>query len=129
MTKLFSVTLSHLPMSNSFKPLEDSNTAISLPHNMFKQQEFLKFVITAFQWDGLNLLGKTLWDKGRGKIPIEKSEDSRMAWFDDGIDCEILRPHSGFWQKGKLRLKVTLEFCPEDPGQASDLDPLRQPEA
>lgn len=36
-------------------------------------------------------------------------------WFDEGIDCEVLKFDSKAWQKGKVRIKVTLEFCPDEP--------------
>jgi hypothetical protein len=34
-----------------------------------------------------------IWDKGRGKIPLDKSEENRNMWFEDGIECEILEPN------------------------------------
>lgn len=36
-------------------------------------------------------------------------------WFDEGMDCEILKIGAKDWQKGKFRLKVTLEFIPDEP--------------
>ena len=38
-------------------------------------------------------------------------------WFGQGIDCEILRVGAQGWQKGKIKLKlnVTIEFCPDEP--------------
>lgn len=36
-------------------------------------------------------------------------------WFNNGKDCEILSIGAGGWQKGKLRVKFTLEFCPDEP--------------
>ena len=38
-------------------------------------------------------------------------------WFDEGIDCEILRVGAQGWKKGKIKLKlnVTIEFCPDEP--------------
>jgi hypothetical protein len=38
-------------------------------------------------------------------------------WFGEGIDCEILRVGAQGWMKGKIKLKlnVTIEFCPDEP--------------
>lgn len=38
-------------------------------------------------------------------------------WFGEGIDCEILSVGAQGWQKGKIKLKlnVTIEFCPDEP--------------
>ncbi|MEG4071954.1 KGK domain-containing protein [Microcoleus sp. Pol14C2] len=38
-------------------------------------------------------------------------------WFGKGIDCEILRVGAQGWKKGKIKLKlnVTIEFCPDEP--------------
>lgn len=48
-------------------------------------------------------------------------------WFEEGITCEVLKFDSNAWQKGKVRIKVTLEFCPDEPEieeitQGSDLE-------
>jgi hypothetical protein len=44
-------------------------------------------------------------------------------WINNGVDCQILKPSKN-WQKGKLRMKVSLEFCPDEP--ESPLDDLRR---
>lgn len=53
----------------------------------------------------------------------------------DGVDCEILQLGAKGWQKGKLRFKVCVEFCPDEPEieeipnsnqSASPLDDIRQ---
>lgn len=38
-------------------------------------------------------------------------------WLDNGVDCEILKLGINSWQKGKVKIKlnVTLEFCPDEP--------------
>lgn len=35
-------------------------------------------------------------------------------WFSEGINCEVLKLNSNAWQKGKIRIKLTLEFCPDE---------------
>lgn len=36
-------------------------------------------------------------------------------WLGEGINCEVLKLNSNAWQKGKIRIKLTLEFCPDEP--------------
>jgi hypothetical protein len=44
--------------------------------------------------------------------------EEKNDWFTDrGIDCEALRFGSQGWQKGRIRL--SLEFCPDEPGLAA----------
>ena len=48
-------------------------------------------------------------------------------WFYEGENCEILKAGSKGWQKGKLKVKVTLEFIPDEPEEIkSPLDDVRQ---
>ena len=48
-------------------------------------------------------------------------------WFTQGQKCEILRAGSKGWQKGKLKINVTLEFIPDEPEEnISPLDDIRQ---
>lgn len=34
-------------------------------------------------------------------------------WFGDGVECELLSPRGGGWQKGKVR--ICFEFIPDQP--------------
>lgn len=50
-----------------------------------------------------------------------------LLWFHEGQECEILRAGSQGWQKGKLKINVTLEFIPDEPEiETSPLDDVRQ---
>ncbi|MBW4576334.1 MAG: KGK family protein [Aphanothece sp. CMT-3BRIN-NPC111] len=44
---------------------------------------------------------------------FNKKEDL-IKWFSEGINGEILSPNKE-WKNGKVRIKVTLEFCPDEP--------------
>ena len=50
------------------------------------------------------------FDQNRQRFSYDK-------WFGEGIDCEILRVGAQGWKKGKIKLKlnVTIEFCPDEP--------------
>ncbi|MEG4304539.1 KGK domain-containing protein [Microcoleus sp. D3_18a_C4] len=70
-------------------------------------------------------LGETLnkWLKEQNlniDVPLDTRQKrfSYENWFGEGIDCEILRVGAQGWKKGKIKLKlnVTIEFCPDEPG-------------
>ncbi|MEG4043759.1 KGK domain-containing protein [Microcoleus sp. Pol17_C1] len=52
-------------------------------------------------------------------VPVDTRQQrfSYDNWFGEGIDCEILRVGAQGWKKGKMKLKlnVTIEFCPDEP--------------
>ena len=58
-----------------------------------------------------------------------KSYLTNNKWLTEGKDCEILQVGSNGWKKGKIRLKVSLEFIPDEPEIneiESPLDDIRQ---
>ena len=66
----------------------------------------------------------TRWvDNGRGKKVINQNNN---VWFEEGVDFQILRAGSKGWEKGKLKINVTLEFIPDEPEEKSPLDRVRQ---
>jgi len=38
-----------------------------------------------------------------------------QEWFKEGKKCKLLKLGAKEWQPGKVRIKVTLEFCPDEP--------------
>lgn len=101
-------------MSNEFKPLdiefEHRDTVLSFLPSMFKINDFVCTIVRLFQDRGLEELKNTFSHQGRGTIP----SDDKHSWFGEGVSCEILQP-SKTWKKGKVRIKITLEFCPDEP--------------
>ncbi len=60
---------------------------------------------------------------------ISKNSELRnnVLWFNDGEKCEILKAGSQGWQKGKIKINITLEFIPDEPESIeSPLDDVRQ---
>lgn len=54
---------------------------------------------------------------------------NEIDWYKTGKECEILQVGSNGWKKGKIRLKVSLEFIPDEPEIKeieSPLDDIRQ---
>ncbi|MEG3439087.1 KGK domain-containing protein [Pannus brasiliensis CCIBt3594] len=50
--------------------------------------------------------------------------------IEEGVPCEILKANSSGWQKGKLKIRVSVEFYPDEPESIepppSPLDDIRQ---
>ncbi len=60
---------------------------------------------------------------------ISISDQMALELLGAGTDSEILKITSGGWKKGKLKLKISLEFIPEptDPSEyQSPLDEIRR---
>ncbi|MGK7920710.1 MAG: KGK domain-containing protein [Trichodesmium sp.] len=45
------------------------------------------------------------------RVPNEIKEQI----FEKGVDCQVLKYGSKEWQSGKIKVKVTVEFCPDEP--------------
>lgn len=119
-------------MEARFNPLDseytDNDSVVSFPSPRctFKVDELWSAVQVAFGKAGFNELVNRL--RERGRIP-EIWED----WSIQGVDCEVLKLGARSWRKGKLKIKVSLEFCPDEPDIAeisasnqSELDVLRK---
>jgi hypothetical protein len=46
-------------------------------------------------------------------LPSGRASETE-TWFDRGVDCEVLKVGATNWQKGKIRLNVSLEFIPDN---------------
>ena len=59
----------------------------------------------------LNHLNHELKSINSRVLPSVKKPEN---WVNQGVDCQILTPGKK-WQKGRFRMKVSLEFCPNEP--------------
>lgn len=104
-------------MDDNFQELDAQSSArdaaLSFPNSMFRVGEFVAKVKDTFHVNGHNALVNSLAQKGG--IP-----SNLVDWFNQGIDCEILKPDARGWRKGKIRIKVTVEFCPEQPEELDE---------
>ena len=82
-----------------------------------------------FKQSVLNNLSEQLKQAGLGTPPNHQNE------WNKSVEAEILEPKSGDWKKGKIRMRVILEFCPDEPEEikennssdnSNSLDDIRQ---
>jgi hypothetical protein len=120
---------------HNLKDFNDSDI-ISFNSQLFKVEQLTKALIVAL---GAKYVGHYLHEAlVQQRIPIDTrnfsgayQEEHNEWWFSEGGECEVLRPGPQGWQKGKIRIrvKVDLEFCPDEPEGAqaeSPLDDIRQ---
>ena len=89
---------------------EESNAVISLEDGTtFKISKLMKNLNDFFINSVLYELSEKLNQIGLGTPPNYKG-----GW-NNSIDAEILEPKSEKWKKGKVRMRVVLEFCPDEP--------------
>jgi len=114
----------------------DEDDVVSFGDDTFKVSKFRKAVNGAFG----NNLGNQFYSqlssyqgiKIDGAIVAPKGVDEPYArWFNDGIDCEILQLGSKIWQKGKVKIKVSVEFYIEEDSEqlTSDASEIELPES
>lgn len=118
---------------DSFKQIEheNSNAVVSFSNGTtFKISKFMEYIDDFFGKSQLVYnLSQKLNESGIGTPP-----DYSYTWS-EGAEAEILEPKSREWKKGKMRLRVILEFCPDEPEATKDnnssndsnsLDDIRQ---
>ena len=116
---------------NNFKQIkyEDSNAVISFyGDTVFKIDKLMINMNSFFQRLVLNKISKKLNEAGLGSCP----DLPINSWNEKGVEAEILEPESGEWKKGKVRMRVILEFSPDEPEDnnsshnGNSLDDIRQ---
>ena len=118
---------------NSFKEIkyENSNAVVSFDNGTtFKIKNFMEYIDGFFGKSQLLYnLSQKLNQSGIGTPP-----DYSYTWS-EGVEVEILEPQYREWKKGKMRLRVILEFCPDEAEETEDnnysdnsnsLDDIRQ---
>ncbi|MDJ0904190.1 MAG: KGK domain-containing protein [Xenococcus sp. MO_188.B8] len=100
--------------NNNFKQLEHEqdhlDTVVSFDNGTtFKVSKLMQQLNKFFQQSVLYKLPEKLMQVGLGTPP-----DYRNNWTSN-VKAEILEPQSGKWKKGKVRMRVVLEFCPDEP--------------
>ncbi|MGB3206401.1 MAG: KGK domain-containing protein [Crinalium sp.] len=120
-------------MENNFllKNCEDED-ALLLSDRGLKAGTLRQKITDIFQTKFEGLLTEELKSQG---IEIRTQEFSSISlshyiakkWFGNGIDGEILKIGGKGWKKGKMKIRVSLEFCPDEPEVTETLE-NNQPE-
>lgn len=106
-------------MTNNLIPYDcGDDDVIAFGEAMFRSGKLKKAIGQSF--DGA--VGRAIDQKLRQhglEIPIRMIGSTRLAnehcqWFDEGINCEILDLATRRWCKGKVKVKVAVEFFVED---------------
>ncbi|MBS9393578.1 MAG: hypothetical protein HEQ29_10680 [Dolichospermum sp. LBC05a] len=108
---------------------EQGDIIIAFDYRTFKLSLLVSLMTEVVLTNQLQELNQKLAGHSNGTLPCHKSLD----WRDKGVSCEILKPGKD-WKEGKVRIKVTLEFSPDEPeveqiteiGQTSE---IKEPES
>jgi hypothetical protein len=79
----------------------------------FKQGDISELAPESNNLGWLNLLTFQLILLLKRKLNLSASVQDLM--FNKGMPCEALTFGAKGWQKGKVRVKITVEFCPDEP--------------
>ncbi len=122
----------NMDSKTNFQYLEHENSSAVVSFNngtTFKVSKFMEQLNNFFRGSVLRDLSKNLSQIGLGSPPNDGGN------WNIGVEAEILEPRSGEWKKGKVRMRVILEFCPDEPEEIKNdnvlqnnnsLDDIRQ---
>jgi hypothetical protein len=106
-------------MESKFQILEfNDDDVLSFEDDTFKIGRFRRAIHQAFN-HGIgsaisnNLSGLGVKIQDRVLIPTGKHQDYQR-WFTEGINCDLLKLGYPKWKKGKVRIKVSVEFYVEE---------------
>jgi hypothetical protein len=107
---------------NSYLQSCGDDDVISFSSQIYKIGKIKQALNQAFGGQVPNALIESLESQGIKEARIyyrypggRSAQEANQIWFGEGKDCEILRIGANGWQKGKLRIKVSMEFCPDEP--------------
>lgn len=102
-------------MSDKFKPLE-SQEVLSI-------KEDNKILLSQLMFTPGQLIAhlKFILARHAGN----RTNENLDKWLGEGVDCATLKFGSQGWQKGKVRISLVIEFCPNEP----TIDEIPQPES
>ncbi|MEB3249268.1 MAG: KGK domain-containing protein [Merismopediaceae bacterium] len=101
---------------------------ITLSNKLYKLGDVKENLNDFFESDQYNHAPDNLRDHFRAGS-IEINTNTAVKLLTEGIECEILKIASEGWKKGKLKIKISLEFIPDpaDPSEyQSPLDEIRR---
>ncbi len=108
-------------MTNNLIPYEcGDDDVIAFGEAMFRSGKLKRSIAQSFDGSVGRSIDQKLRQHGLD-IPTRMIGSTRLAnehcqWFDEGISCEILDLATRRWCKGKVRVRVSVEFLVEDAG-------------
>ncbi|BAU66459.1 hypothetical protein STA3757_38640 [Stanieria sp. NIES-3757] len=108
-----------MELNEFLKQCEDDDV-LCWKENLFK----FKTIKYAIEYTFIHKIGNKITESLKQHHNINISDTN---WFENGIPFSILKSGYKGWQKGKLKIKVVLEFEPDEPEKPeSPLDDIRQ---
>ncbi len=101
-------------MANEFKPIKaNDDDVISFNDHTYKFGKFDQALRQSLNKEVANQILREIRNR---QIKIIKDNHTFIngSLFTEGIECEMISTEKKGWTKGKLRLKVTLEFCSDE---------------
>ncbi|MEH2089404.1 KGK domain-containing protein [Nostoc sp.] len=97
-------------MEDRFKSIEcNDGDVLDFGDNIYKVAKFKQ----AMDNSSNSALEFTL-NQELSRQGVEIKQSQIMSWFKEGIDCEILTLGSPSWKKGKVKIKISVEFYIEE---------------
>ncbi|MEA5625035.1 KGK domain-containing protein [Nostoc sp. UHCC 0251] len=97
-------------MQDEFRLIQcNDGDVLDFGGNTYKIAKFKQAINTSFSSTIEYKLNQELSSKG---IHIKESPNGN--WFQKGTDCEILTLGSQSWKKGKVKVKISVEFYIEE---------------
>lgn len=108
-------------MNNEFQPVNDGEI-ISLNHQDIGRQ--LNLQSNGFA--DVQIKSEQFAKVIRRRLNIKDAKGQTL--FKEGLSCEVFKSGAAGLQKGVLKAKLVLEFCPDEPAveEKSPLDDIRQ---
>jgi KGK domain len=105
-------------MTNNLIPYDcGDDDVIAFGEAMFRSGKLKKAIDQSFDGSVGRAIDQKLRQNGL-EIPIRmvgtRLANEHCQWFDEGINCEILDLATRRWCKGKVKVKVAVEFFIED---------------
>jgi KGK domain len=109
-------------MGEFYRNIEcNEDDVISFGEDTFKVGKFKKAVRECFGYDFGYGLVSLLSNQGvridKQAISPQGNNEDYTKWFDEGVDCNILKTDAPGWRKAKIKIKVSIEFTIEESDQ------------
>lgn len=106
-----------------FIEISDLETIISLSEDS-PNSILISNPIVKSQWVKDSMICKVLGVNKVEDLDKDANLSKRKKWIEEGLDCEILKLGDSSWKKGKVRVKMTIEFLPDEPEISEYQSPL-----